>query len=541
MFKKILFIVFVFMFISHAFGQDKTPVEMLGKNKGTIKVSNENGKIYIEALAIAKILKMQVSWFGKSGQLNLKNNGGYFCVLRGGQDIAVVNGKEEKLSGSVIIREGVLYAPLDFFIQGSIAKDSGYDVSFSDNKINIEKFYNLELSGVEKTDSSSKIIFSQKSIFKPVVARKGKRRTEMFFPNAIIKREETLSVRDNFIDRVVISENKKGVNIIFLLRKSALYNDIYDGENSKFIFEASKNKISKPEFKAAAPLSKKSENMPGNAPVVSAMSEPSVLSDSAGSILRTAVAKVMPPAVVNLDGKPGKNKRRIRVLIDAGHGDKDPGAVRRGSAKEKDLNLAVAKELYSLLNKDKNFNVKMTRSNDIFITLGNRAKMANDFKADIFISIHANAAKRASADGFEVYFRSDKASSAEAAETAALENEALQYEGKSAAAVSFADLLLKSLALNENMNESSKIAIHIRNSVAKNSRSIGIKVYQNNCIKQANFYVLRGVNAPAVLIEMGYLSNANDKKRLNSKSSRLKIAEGLRDGIVSYAKAEGWK
>jgi N-acetylmuramoyl-L-alanine amidase len=167
--------------------------------------------------------------------------------------------------------------------------------------------------------------------------------------------------------------------------------------------------------------------------------------------------------------------------------------------------------------------------------------MANDFKADIFISIHANTAKRASADGFEVYFRSDKASSAEAAETAALENEALQYEGKSAAAVSFADLLLKSLALNENMNESSKIASHIRNAISKNSRSIGIKVYQNNCIKQANFYVLRGVNAPSVLIEMGYLSNANDKKRLNSKQSRVKIAEGLRDGIVSYAKAESWK
>ncbi|MDR0645449.1 MAG: N-acetylmuramoyl-L-alanine amidase [Elusimicrobiota bacterium] len=536
MFKKILFIVFVLMFLSRAFGQDKTPVEMLGKNKGTIKVLNENDGTYIEALAVAKILKMQVSWFGKSGQLNLKNTGGYFCVLRGGQDFAVVNGKEEKLSRSIIVREGVLYVPFDF-LKGSIGKAAGYDVSFSDNKISVEKFYNLELLNIEKTDNGSKIIFSQKSIFKPVVARKGKRRTEIFFPNAVIKRQETLSAQDNFIDRVVISENKKGVDIIFLLKKTALYNDIYDGENSTLVFEASKNKISKPEFKAIAPLPKESGNKRDVAPAASALPESSVPSN----ILRTAVNKVIAPSVVNLDGKPGKNKRRIRVLIDAGHGDKDPGAVRRGSAKEKDLNLAVAKELYSLLGKDKDFNVKMTRGSDVFITLGNRAKMANDFKADIFISIHANAAKRASADGFEVYFRSDKASSAEAAETAALENEALQYEGKSAAAVSFADLLLKSLALNENMNESSKIASHIRNAVAKNSRSIGIKVYQNNCIKQANFYVLRGVNAPAVLIEMGYLSNANDKKRLNSKPSRAKIAESLRDGIISYAKAEGWK
>ncbi|MGN0022477.1 MAG: N-acetylmuramoyl-L-alanine amidase, partial [Elusimicrobiaceae bacterium] len=166
---------------------------------------------------------------------------------------------------------------------------------------------------------------------------------------------------------------------------------------------------------------------------------------------------------------------------------------------------------------------------------------ANDFKADVFVSIHANAAKRASANGFEVYFRSDKASDAEAAETAALENEALQYEGKGGGTVSFADLLLKSLATNENINQSSKLAGHIRNSVSKKSGDLGIKVHQNSAIKQANFYVLRGVNSTAVLVEMGYLSNANDRKRLNTKSVRQKVAASIRDGIVSYAKAEGRK
>jgi N-acetylmuramoyl-L-alanine amidase len=107
------------------------------------------------------------------------------------------------------------------------------------------------------------------------------------------------------------------------------------------------------------------------------------------------------------------------------------------------------------------------------------------------------------------------------------------------AKVSFADLLLKSLATNENINESSKLAGHIRNSVAERSKSVGIKVYENS-IKQANFYVLKGVQIPAVLVEMGYLSNSDDRKKLNSSSVQNKLADYVKDGIVSYARAEGW-
>ena len=75
----------------------------------------------------------------------------------------------------------------------------------------------------------------------------------------------------------------------------------------------------------------------------------------------------------------------------------------------------------------------------------------------------------------------------------------------------------------------------------KKSSSLGIKVNMNNSLKQANFYVLQGVKAPSVLVEMGYLSNRNDKKRLNNKKVRLQIAETLKDGILAYAKTEGWK
>ncbi len=231
----------------------------------------------------------------------------------------------------------------------------------------------------------------------------------------------------------------------------------------------------------------------------------------------------------------------LRVCIDAGHGGKDPGANYRGIAKEKELNLIVAKELAKLLKKNKKIQIKMTRDNDTFIPLGTRAKMANNFKADVFISIHANAAPNKKAKGFEIYFRSDKASDKEAAQTAALENEALNYEEKGVGTVTYADLLLNSLAANENINESSKLAARIRNSVSDKSKTLGINVNMNNSIKQANFYVLQGVKAPSVLVEMGYVTNKDDKKRLNNKKILQIMAMAINNGVLAYARQEGWK
>ncbi len=236
-----------------------------------------------------------------------------------------------------------------------------------------------------------------------------------------------------------------------------------------------------------------------------------------------------------------KKENVLRVCIDAGHGGKDPGANYRGIAREKELNLIVAKELEKLLKKNKKIQIKMTRDKDVFIPLGTRAKIANEFKADIFVSIHANAAPNKKAKGFEVYFRSDKASDKEAAHTAALENEALNYEEKGIGNITYADLLLNSLATNENINESSKLAARIRNGVSDKSRSIGINVSTEKSIKQANFYVLQGVKAPSVLVEMGYVTNKDDKKRLNNKKILQIMAMAINNGILTYARQEGWK
>lgn len=583
MFKKILLPLLLLFSCAFCRAASQTPVEMLGKNKGEVQVINKDGVNYAEAVRLSKILKLQTSWFGRSGQLNLKGPAGFFCVLRAGEQNAAVNGESYKLEAPLLLEDGVLYAPISFFNSPKIRFYTGFQTELSGGKIIIEKLYDIELSEVKETASSAALIFKTKGEVNFNKDKRGKYFAEIFFPKAIIKREETLRPKSNFIDRVKIRQTEEGAALSVQLKGRGHEWEVFqEGDYIAFASGESTPKSPLLAYTAAADSKALEEEEVQSADNISVLEKPSVLGEEPSDSVsaendavelgdeffeasakplqtqskpapaKNAPAKTVQPkkTVVNKLvtakeyeelKKPAPQTGKFRILIDPGHGGKDPGAVKKGSSKEKDLNLAVAKILYDLLKKEKGFEVKISRNSDVFITLGKRASMANDFKADVFVSIHANAAKRASANGFEVYFRSDKASDAEAAETAALENEALQYEGKGGGTVSFADLLLKSLATNENINQSSKLAGHIRNSVTKKSGNLGIKVHQNSAIKQANFYVLRGVNSTAVLVEMGYLSNANDRKRLNTKSVRQKMAESIRDGIVSYAKAEGRK
>ena len=227
-----------------------------------------------------------------------------------------------------------------------------------------------------------------------------------------------------------------------------------------------------------------------------------------------------------------KAHKKMRIVVDPGHGGKDPGAV-RSKYREKDWNLAVGKELARLLEKN-GFEVKITRDTDVFIALSQRSKIANEFKADLFVSVHTNSTKNSQANGFQVYFRSEKATDRESAATAALENEAMQYEEVH---YNFVDALLQSMAKNEYINESSKVAGYVKNAVNKQP-GIDIVVSQKNAIRQANFYVLKGVQCPAILVEMGYISSPKDRAKLSQSTVQKKMAQGIYNGIVNYAKQE---
>jgi len=234
------------------------------------------------------------------------------------------------------------------------------------------------------------------------------------------------------------------------------------------------------------------------------------------------------------DNRTLKNTSIRKIVIDAGHGGKDHGGTRLFGLKEKELNLSVAKELYSLLKKEKLFDTLLTRDSDVFVPLDERARIANDFKTDIFISVHANACGKRKENGFEIYFMSENASDPWAAEVADYENSVIGLEdGKGQKDP--ASILLHSLARNEYMNDGSRLAGLVAVEMGKGTP------FSNRGVKQAAFYVLRGAYAPGILVEMGFMTNSSDQKRLNDKKVRTKIAKAVYKGIMKYAELKGWK
>ncbi len=211
------------------------------------------------------------------------------------------------------------------------------------------------------------------------------------------------------------------------------------------------------------------------------------------------------------------------VVIDAGHGGKDPGAS-YGRLKEKDVVLDIAKKVRDLLSRDKDLKIYMTRSKDIFIPLEERTAIANKYKADLFVSIHANAARNKKVSGVETYVfnvTNDRA----ALEVAALENQATTK--------SISDLqgILKDILKYSKLEESLLLAGAVQKALVKKVR---LSKVQNKGVKQAPFYVLVGATMPSILIETGFLSHVGDAKKLSTSSYRNQIAEGIYQGLRDY-------
>jgi N-acetylmuramoyl-L-alanine amidase len=221
-----------------------------------------------------------------------------------------------------------------------------------------------------------------------------------------------------------------------------------------------------------------------------------------------------------------KHKIGKIIVIDPGHGGKDPGGIGEYGIKEKNIVLPVAKYLKYELNK-RGYKVYLTRYTDKFITLKNRTKFANKKHADIFISLHCNISpKHSDVYGVETYFLSP-ARSSRAKRVAKLENSAIGNLHSTTQ-----NILLNFLNKNR-IIDSTKLSIDIQKSLIYNLK----KQYQNirdGGVRPAPFWVLVGTNMPAILIEMGYLSNKMEAKRLNSKTYQKKLAKYIADGIENY-------
>ncbi len=219
------------------------------------------------------------------------------------------------------------------------------------------------------------------------------------------------------------------------------------------------------------------------------------------------------------------------IMIDAGHGGKDPGAMANGIV-EREVTLAMAKLVGERL-RAAGFKVLYTRQRDVFIPLDDRTQMANNSKADLFVSLHVNANTDSSISGVETYYL-DLASTSSAAKVASRENSVSEKN------LSDLQYILTDLMLSAKTQESRDVAGMVQSSMTKRLASYGGAPHGNG-VRSAPFYVLMGARMPAVLVEVGYCTNKAEARLLASSKYRRALADAIVDGLMRYKrKLEGY-
>ncbi len=249
---------------------------------------------------------------------------------------------------------------------------------------------------------------------------------------------------------------------------------------------------------------------------------------SSGKINKTESVPRAPPKKSSRKRETGAEKFAIkRIVIDPGHGGKDRGATGYKGIKEKDIVLDIALRLKRILLSKMVGKVILTREKDVYIPLEERTAIANTSNGDIFISIHGNSAPRKDAYGIETYYLSN-ALSERALDTALRENMVPTKDMSD-------DLLfiLSDMLANSNMKESSELAGIMQKSLLQGLKKTYSKIKDLGA-KGGPFYVLHGANMPSILVEVGFLSNPTEAKRIKSSKYREKVAYFLYQGIKQY-------
>ena len=241
------------------------------------------------------------------------------------------------------------------------------------------------------------------------------------------------------------------------------------------------------------------------------------------------------PAFPQAPGDPGARSRSDArkprtVVIDPGHGGIELGAKGKLGTVEKDITLAIALKLKAMIEKNMAFQVVLTRDKDMDVPVENRSAIANNQKADLFISIHTNGSRQKSAEGSETYFLSTGATpDEETRRLAYLENNSSRIEGHvDKTSEEDVKMILWDMAQTAYIRQSSQLAEMIQ---AELNSLLGTR---NRGIKQAPFKVLTGVACPAVLIEAAFISNPEEEKKLASDAFQASVAEAIYRGLTKY-------
>jgi len=325
--------------------------------------------------------------------------------------------------------------------------------------------------------------------------------------------------------RVVIDLERESTYRVFALPGPFRIIVDIDGEGAIPVLPTSPEAVAPPGPVAAGP-SPEDPAQPLITPPVSPRASP------AGSAVPSAPPAIPPsvesPRAAASHPAPTR-KHRVRVMIDPGHGGKDPGAIGPTGLKEKDVVLAIGRKIREKLSGSGEFDVRMTRDEDVFIPLEERTAMANKGRADIFVSLHINASRNRSAEGFSTYVLSRGASNREDLELAAREN------GVPIGKLQGVKFIIDDMFTGARKNESLRLAKTVNDAVVRHV-STRFPGAQSLGLKQAPFYVLVGARMTAVLVEASFISNAREESRLRDTSCLDGIADGVVEAVRYYGR-----
>ena len=235
--------------------------------------------------------------------------------------------------------------------------------------------------------------------------------------------------------------------------------------------------------------------------------------------------------------KPSQAKTKLVVAIDAGHGGEDPGALGKRGTREKDVVLSIANKVASKINKHPRMRAVMIRKGDYYVGLGKRTRLARDYGADLFVSVHADAVKKRSVKGSSVYALSDKRASSEMAKFLAKKENASDSLGGVVLADKDDDV--KSVLYDLMMDNTKSESIIFAKDVLQEMGKVGPLL--RNKIERASFAVLKSPDIPSILVETAFISNPEEEKKLKSSKFQNRIAEAIFNGINRYAQRTAFR
>ena len=244
------------------------------------------------------------------------------------------------------------------------------------------------------------------------------------------------------------------------------------------------------------------------------------------------------------DSKSSKSKTKLAIekstkkdktiiVVDAGHGGEDSGAVGKNKTREKDVNLAIAKKLVNTINKNKDLSAILTRRGDYYIPLTKRITIAQNEQATMFISIHADAIESTSAKGASIYTLSEKGNNSKLAKQLEnSENSVDQFGGVETVIDSdqFLKSILTDFSRQDREIQSQKLASQVLEELSK------IGPVHKKTPQKANFVVLKAPTIPSILVETAFISNPTQERRLGNSKEQQKIADAIYKGVINYFK-----